>query len=129
MGHVRVQDVGNNIIKAFNGWILDARAKLTVIMLEEITVTIMNRILVKRNCALKWKTPIAPEVFKIFGKNRVEAGDWALEYNGDDGYKIIKGDMKHVVGLRNKTCMCRAWILQAFHALIQSLQCTWRCGP
>jgi hypothetical protein len=49
-------------------------------MLEEITVTIMNRILVKRNCALKWKTPIAPEVFKIFGKNRVEAGDWALEY-------------------------------------------------
>ncbi|KAJ6987960.1 hypothetical protein NC653_021027 [Populus alba x Populus x berolinensis] len=66
-------DVGNNIMKAFNGWILDARAKLTVRMLEEITVTIMNRILVKRNCALKWKTPIAPEVFKIFGKNRVEA--------------------------------------------------------
>jgi hypothetical protein len=67
-------------MKASNGWILDARAKLTVRMLEEITVTIMNRILVKRNCALKWKTPIAPEVFKIFGKNRVEAGDWALEY-------------------------------------------------
>jgi len=73
-------DVGNNIMKASNGWILDARAKLTVRMLEEITVTIMNRILVKRNCALKWKTPIALEVFKIFGKNRVEAGDWALEY-------------------------------------------------
>jgi len=89
MGHVIVQDVGNNIMKAFNGWILDARAKLTVRMLEEITVTIMNRILVKRNCALKWKTPITPEVFKIFRKNRVEAGDWALEYNGDDGYEII----------------------------------------
>ncbi|KAG6764155.1 hypothetical protein POTOM_031614 [Populus tomentosa] len=52
-------DVGNNIMKAFNGWILDARAKLT-------------------------------KCFKIFGKNRVEAGDWALEYNGDDGYVIIK---------------------------------------
>ncbi|KAG6765818.1 hypothetical protein POTOM_029876 [Populus tomentosa] len=120
-GVPQCDDVGNNIMKAFNGWILDARAKLTVRMLEEITVTIMNRILVKRNCALKWKTPIAPEVFKIFGKNRVEAGDWALEYNGDDGYDIIKGDKKHVVGLGNKTCMCRAWILQAFHALMQSL--------
>ncbi|KAF9677311.1 hypothetical protein SADUNF_Sadunf08G0094700 [Salix dunnii] len=115
--------------RAFDEWILYTRVTMTIRKLEEITVTIINRLLVKMTFALKWKASNAPKMLKIIEKNRVEAIERALKYNGDGGYEIIKGDMKHIVELRNKTCMCGAWIFQALHSLVKTLRFTWRCGP
>ncbi|KAL4284598.1 hypothetical protein GQ457_16G015420 [Hibiscus cannabinus] len=45
--------VDYNMTKAFNGWIVEARAKPIISMLEQIRIMVMSRMTVKRNWAEK----------------------------------------------------------------------------
>ncbi|KAK8649115.1 hypothetical protein V6N13_129851 [Hibiscus sabdariffa] len=51
--------VDNNMAEAFNGWIVEARAKPIISMLEQIRIMVMSRMTVKRNWAEKWRTNIS----------------------------------------------------------------------
>ncbi|KAL4335326.1 hypothetical protein GQ457_07G003320 [Hibiscus cannabinus] len=56
--------VDNNMAEAFNGWIVEARAKPIISMLEQIRIMVMSRMTVKRNWAEKWRTNISPRALE-----------------------------------------------------------------
>ncbi|KAK8600229.1 hypothetical protein V6N12_050085 [Hibiscus sabdariffa] len=51
--------VENNMEEAFNGWIVEARAKPIINMLEQIRIMVMSRMTIKRNWVEKWRTNIS----------------------------------------------------------------------
>ena len=64
----------NNIAEAFNGWILDAKFKSIVSMLEEIRVRVMERMHEKREVEKKGgKTNISLNALTKLEKNMAES--------------------------------------------------------
>jgi hypothetical protein len=104
--------VDNNMAETFNAWILEARQKPIISMLEDIRVMVMNRMGEKRRFGSNgWVNHIAPRVMDKVEKYKVESFKCQLQWNGADGYEITHNEDRHVVNLSNKTCSCRAWDL------------------
>ncbi|KAG5581321.1 hypothetical protein H5410_051948, partial [Solanum commersonii] len=82
------QVVHNNFTESFNAWILEARYKPIIGMLEDIRVKIIERLVAKE----------ISKVCKVSG-------------NGDNGYKVTEDTDRHIVNLREKKCTCRTWDL------------------
>ncbi|KAG5601267.1 hypothetical protein H5410_032637, partial [Solanum commersonii] len=60
------QMVDNNFTESFNSWILEARGKPILEMLEDIRIKIMNRLREKEEDASKWTTNYSPKCMKLF---------------------------------------------------------------
>ena len=62
--------VNNNLSETFNGWILDARYKPIISMLEEIKIKVMERLRVKRRFGKTWILKLAPKAQVKLEKNK-----------------------------------------------------------
>ncbi|KAG5568369.1 hypothetical protein H5410_064612 [Solanum commersonii] len=82
--------VDNNFIESFNAWILEARHMPIIKMLEEIRVKVMRRLV---------------------------SNEAKVEFNGDFGYEVTKGDNRHTINLKDKRCTCRSWDLSGIPML------------
>ncbi|KAH0711747.1 hypothetical protein KY289_007706 [Solanum tuberosum] len=69
------QMVDNNFTESFNSWVLEARGKSILKMLEDIRIKIMNRLREKEADASKWTTDYSPKCMKLFTAY-VMAVDW-----------------------------------------------------
>ncbi|KAG5571881.1 hypothetical protein H5410_061647 [Solanum commersonii] len=89
--------VENNLAESFNSWILEARHKQIIGMLEDIRIKVMTK----------------------FIANMCE-----LNFNGDDGFEVSEGNDRHIVNLATKKCTCKyskeAYLL-AYHCKLQSV--------
>ncbi|XP_016508009.2 uncharacterized protein LOC107825647 [Nicotiana tabacum] len=85
------QLVENNLIESFNKWIVDARHKPIIKMLEDIRIKTMN----------------------LLKEHEEEIAQTACEVNanGQNGYEVIEESDKHCVNLAVKKCTCRSWDL------------------
>ncbi|XP_075095167.1 uncharacterized protein LOC142173469 [Nicotiana tabacum] len=81
------QSVDNNLTESFNAWILQARHKPIIKMLEEIRIKVMNML-----------TDNEAEVCHVNG-------------NANQGYKVTEGNDRHIVNLGAKKYTCRTWDL------------------
>ena len=61
--------VDNNMAESFNAWIVSARYKTIITMLEEIRVKMMKRIDDLREFSNTWITDISPMSLKILQEN------------------------------------------------------------
>ncbi|WCJ30900.1 hypothetical protein M5689_012421 [Euphorbia peplus] len=105
--------VDNNMSETFNGWILAARHKTIITMLEEIRVQVMKRIQQLRDFANSWEEDISPMAMKVLRDNtNIAMTCCNIEWNGDSGFQVVEGEYGHVVDLRKETCSCRAWELK-----------------
>ena len=103
--------VDNNFTESFNAWILEARAKPIIKMLEEIRVQVI-RLLVNNEKKLKtWVIDFSPECMKLYIDYRAFAHTCKVEFNGDWGYEVSDGEDRHTVNLKEKRCTCRIWDL------------------
>ena len=79
--------VDNNLLETFNGWILDARYKPIISMLEEIRIKVMKRLRLKRRFDKKWISNLAPKAQVKLDKNKEKSYNWFMEWNEDDGMR------------------------------------------
>ncbi|KAG8491867.1 hypothetical protein CXB51_015227 [Gossypium anomalum] len=84
-GTCKCDVVNNNMAEAFNAWILDARCKPIITMLEEIRVMLVKNATTSTKCMLAW--------------------------NGDGGCEVIYENNQHTVYLKELKCTCKEWEL------------------
>ncbi|KAL4346419.1 hypothetical protein GQ457_17G005010 [Hibiscus cannabinus] len=101
--------VDNNMAEAFNGWILEARCKPIITMLEEIRTMVMNRMNIKRTCAETWRTNISPKALQKLERNMENSTQCRLVWNGDGRFEVNHLGNQHTVDLKKWTCTCREW--------------------
>ncbi|KAK8549131.1 hypothetical protein V6N12_062029 [Hibiscus sabdariffa] len=101
--------VNNNMAEAFNGWIIEARCKPIIIMLEEIRTMVMSRMNVKRAWEGTWRTNIAPRALQKLERNMENSTHCRLVWNGDGGFEVNHLGNQHTIDLKKLTCTCREW--------------------
>ncbi|GMJ09003.1 hypothetical protein HRI_004569500 [Hibiscus trionum] len=80
--------VDNNMAKAFNRWIIEARSYPIINMLEEIKKMVMQRMHVKRVWKDKWTTNISPSATQKFENNMNKSNECNMVWNGDGGFEV-----------------------------------------
>ncbi|XP_049391435.1 uncharacterized protein LOC125855773 [Solanum stenotomum] len=106
------QVVDNNFTESFNAWILEARYKPIIEMLEDIRVKIMERLAAKEVVVRKWKDDgFSPKSELLFIEYLKISKVCKVSGNGDNGYEVTEGTDRHIVNLREKKCTCRTWDL------------------
>ncbi|KAG6398989.1 hypothetical protein SASPL_140461 [Salvia splendens] len=106
--------VDNNMAETFNGWILDARCKPIISMLEDIRVQVMRRLYAKRKFCTTWICVVGPRPMQKLERNKELSFKWQMVWNGDEGYEVSNvydQDNRHIVNLKSSSCTCREWEL------------------
>ncbi|XVE62979.1 hypothetical protein DITRI_Ditri06bG0162900 [Diplodiscus trichospermus] len=104
--------VDNNFTETFNAWVLAARHKPIISMLEDIRTQAMNKIKDNKAACKRWFNDFSPASMKLFQDNKDQACGYKVIFDGDIGYKICeKGGDKYTVFLDKQLCTCRVWEL------------------
>ncbi|XP_070010328.1 uncharacterized protein LOC142163999 [Nicotiana tabacum] len=108
--------IDNNICETFNAWILAARHKTIITMLEEIRVKMMERIGMLREFADTWICDISPIAMKVYQENMAQSMRCTIKWNGEYGYEVedtsLRVVLKHCVNMQAQTCTCRSLMLK-----------------
>ncbi|KAM1346514.1 hypothetical protein ACFX13_036556 [Malus domestica] len=102
----------NNLCECFNSWILAARDKPILTMLEMIKCKIMRRLQVKRDLISKFEGPVCPKIQGKLEKNKTLSRRFKPVYCDSGVFQV--GDSlvdQHSVNLWTKTCSCKRWVL------------------
>ncbi|XP_060195395.1 uncharacterized protein LOC132624670 [Lycium barbarum] len=103
--------VENNFTESFNKWILEARNKPIIKMLEDIRIKVMTRLKDLEDEARTWTGDFSPYAMDFYNDFRIIAQGCQVQGNGVLGYEVVEGSDKHVVDLLRKKCTCRTWDL------------------
>ena len=111
----------NNIAESFNAWILEARDKPMLTMMEIIRVMLMQRLQTKRDHMRRYEGRVCPRIYKKLERIKSEVGHCISCCNGESKYEVeyIYGG-RYVVDLNERTCGCGRWGLSGipcFHAV------------
>ena len=94
--------------ESFNAWIVSARYKTIITMLEEIRVTMMKRIGDLTDFSNTWINHISPMSLKILQENIQKSMQCNLTWNGERGFEIKQHGFTHTVDIVNRRCSCRS---------------------
>ncbi|KAK8655790.1 hypothetical protein V6N13_108356 [Hibiscus sabdariffa] len=102
----------NNLCECFNKFILEARDKPILTMMETIRTKIMQRIAKKQSQADKFTGPLCPKIQKKL-EIMIEISNRCWPRNaGGQQYQVECGyGNQHVVNIQALTCTCRRWEL------------------
>ncbi|WOL08112.1 hypothetical protein Cni_G16864 [Canna indica] len=103
--------IDNNMSECFNGYILRARNRLLIDMLEVIKRTIMKRMAEKRVMIMKSDDTICPKIRKKVEDNKVVSGFCIATHAGYKKFEVKHMDNNYVVELEQNSCSCRMWEL------------------
>ena len=98
--------VDNNFTESFNSWILAARHKPIISMLEDIRLQAMNRIKENRKKTAHWISEWSPACMKVFQDWKEKCFGCKVVFNGVMGYEIGEGQDKHTVLLDKTNTQC-----------------------
>ncbi|KAH0639298.1 hypothetical protein KY285_035884 [Solanum tuberosum] len=110
--HSKCDVVENNMCETFNSWILAARHKSIITMLEDIRHKMMNRHIDMIKFTETWISDIAPMARAILERNKEYSKNCNVQWNGLNGFEISEGEYSFVVDLEKKHCDCRLWMLR-----------------
>ncbi|KAF3657389.1 putative enzymatic polyprotein-like [Capsicum annuum] len=110
--HCKCDVVDNNMTESFNAWVLPARFKTIITMLEESRVKMMKRISELRQFSNTWITDISPMALKILQENIDKSMQFNFSWNGERGFEIVDWGCTHTVDIVSRSCSCRAWQLR-----------------
>ncbi|XP_057787606.1 uncharacterized protein LOC131004872 [Salvia miltiorrhiza] len=103
--------IDNNISETFNGWILNARGKHIIHMLEEIRTSLMSRQVQKLDKVKNSTDVICPEIRKKLEKLRHQSRHCIPAPALGGKFEITLNEDKYVVYVEGKECACRVWQL------------------
>ncbi|XP_059302246.1 uncharacterized protein LOC132054218 [Lycium ferocissimum] len=103
--------VENNLVESFNKWVLDARFKPIIKMLEDIRVKVMTMLGEHESDVMNWTGEFSPQTMLLYNQFLKIAQKCTVYFNGDDGYEVAHGVDRHRVNIELKRCTCRTWDL------------------
>lgn len=101
----------NNMAETFNAYIINARTKHLIYMLEDIRVALMQRLVTKRNEMEKKSGVLCPRVQERLEKEKELAAMCEVLPSSDTVYQVRNSQDSVNVDLAKKTCTCRKWDL------------------
>ncbi|XP_019257734.1 PREDICTED: uncharacterized protein LOC109235945 [Nicotiana attenuata] len=101
----------DNLTKSFNAWILQARHKIIIKMLEDIRIKVMNMINEHEVEVMTWRNEYSPKTMELYNQFMRIALKSHVNGNADNGYEVTESSDRHIVHLRLKKCTCKAWDL------------------
>ncbi|XP_009772353.1 uncharacterized protein [Nicotiana sylvestris] len=105
------QSVDNNLTESFNAWILQARHKLIIKMLEEIRIKVMNMLNGNEAELIGWGSEYSPKTLNLYNQFMRIAQKCHVNGSADQGYEVTEGSDRNIVNLGTKKCTCRTWNL------------------
>ncbi|XP_077232428.1 uncharacterized protein LOC143869753 [Tasmannia lanceolata] len=93
----------NNLSETFNGFILPARDKPILTLLETIRRLLMGRFQKQRSTMDKYEGPICPKIQEKLEKLKMGACDCHVEWSSGEEYEVQRHGKQYVVNLA-KTC-------------------------
>ncbi|KAE8663788.1 hypothetical protein F3Y22_tig00112888pilonHSYRG00008 [Hibiscus syriacus] len=87
-GSCKCDVVDNSMDEAFNGWIVEARCKPIINMLENIRVMVITMMETKITWVEKWRTNISPRALEKLERNMNISTQCRLIWNGDGGFEV-----------------------------------------
>ncbi|KAL8527800.1 hypothetical protein ACS0TY_005578 [Phlomoides rotata] len=112
--------IDNNIAETFNAYILKSRTKHIIDMLEEIRVSIMEKMHEKHEEMKNMTGRICPRIVQMLEVTRYYSRNCICKPAVGGRYQIMIGDEGYVVDLEGHTCTCKGW-------QITGLPCTHTC--
>lgn len=121
--------VVNNLAKTFNSWVLEARTKPIVELLEDIRKKVMIRMTSKREQIEKWTTSkVCPRIQEKLENAKVRASHCECIHNGKGVYEVIEnGTDGYKVNINTKECACRCWDVTGIPCH-HAVACIWKRG-
>lgn len=103
----------NNLSETFNGWIVAARQKPIIEMLEDMREHIMERLVRNKTMMLRSDDVLPPRIRKKLEDAKNDSFLYEAKWDGFEGYEVKRdgGLEGRTVSLVNRTCACRAWDL------------------
>ncbi|CAL8167487.1 unnamed protein product [Prunus armeniaca] len=102
----------NNLCESFNFWIMLARSKPIISMMEEIRVKLMRRIQMRRDLMMRWERAICPRpLAKLETSKKQVAACIAIMYGGPKFQVDTATGGQFIVDLDERTFSCRNWDL------------------
>ncbi|XP_074283214.1 uncharacterized protein LOC141607763 [Silene latifolia] len=118
--------ITSNLAETFNGWIINARTKHLIYMLEDIRVLLMQRLVKKRQEMEKSNSQICPRIKAKLEKEKLEAANCEAFPSDDYLFQVTHSLDSLNVNLEAKTCTCRRWDMCGFpccHAIAAIFFC------
>ncbi|KAK8595240.1 hypothetical protein V6N13_123120 [Hibiscus sabdariffa] len=102
----------NNLCESFNKFILEARDKPIITLLEIIRTKIMQRIAKKKVEGNKWTTTLCPNIQQKLVASIERSNRCWTTHDGHFKYQVACGPhTQHAVDVEKHTCSCRIWQL------------------
>ncbi|XP_019250957.1 PREDICTED: uncharacterized protein LOC109229862 [Nicotiana attenuata] len=106
------QSVDNNLTESFNKWIVDARHKPIIKILEDIRIKTMNLLREHEEEVRSWRYDFSQKCMDLYNEYlQIEQTACEVNANGQNYYEVTEGSDKHCVNLAVKKCTCRSWDL------------------
>ena len=99
--------INNNICECFKNYILRARSRPIIDMLEDIRTAIMQRIIEKREPFSYRFDEVCPPVRLLLEANKVESRRCNVAHSGDYKFEVTLSGNRFVVDLNARACTCR----------------------
>ena len=110
--HIKCDMLLNNICESFNAYILPAREKPIISMLEWIRRTLMKRFVTKKQGMLGYVGKFTPKATKLIQLAREEATRNCVTFwGGGETFEVQHLGQTYLVDLSNKSCGCKRWDL------------------
>ncbi|XP_012835541.1 PREDICTED: uncharacterized protein LOC105956239 [Erythranthe guttata] len=113
--------VTNNISESFNNWIAELRLKPFFHLLDGLRAKLMNRLIMRREKGIRWKTDLPKNVVIRLNKERLEARKCRFFVAGDNEFQVQEDNQLFIVKLSSRTCECQVWDLSGIpcnHAIL-----------
>ncbi|XP_021776378.1 uncharacterized protein LOC110740206 [Chenopodium quinoa] len=106
---VKADAITSNMAETFNGYIINARAKHLIYMLEDIRAALMRRLVIKRQEMEKWKSVLCPRIQKKLESEKEEAANCEVIPSSQSVFQVSHILDTMSVDLEKRTCTCRKW--------------------
>jgi hypothetical protein len=99
------------VSESFNRWIIDARFKPIIAMLEDICIMVTRRIQENRSNSERWTMETCPNILRKVNKIRHATQYCHVLWNSAYGFEVRDKKWRFTVDLQQKTCSCKYWQL------------------
>ncbi|XP_074297031.1 uncharacterized protein LOC141627704 [Silene latifolia] len=118
--HTKNDVIVNNMAETFNSYIIEARSKHIIYMLEKIRTALMQRLLEKKQEMESGTHVVCPNVQALLEVEKDKAAECRVAVSTPTVFQVAHGIDVLTVDLEARSCTCRKWDLtgiSCFHAV------------
>ncbi|XP_078433613.1 uncharacterized protein LOC144704905 [Wolffia australiana] len=108
----RCEVIDNNICECFNNYIMQARSKPIIDMLEEVRGAVMQRVAKKRELFSNRTDTLCPRIREVVKENKKKSRRCTFRHAEKYQFEVTDLGSRFVVDILHKTCSCGYWELR-----------------